>query len=65
MLEKARKKNNDFSGLVGKEKPKLPLLPQTPSCVSTDTGHIPVLRDRNGRQSEGHNIFLFWIHNQK
>ena len=37
MLEKARKKKYNFSGLIGKEKPKPAPLPQTPSCVSTDT----------------------------
>ena len=39
---KGKEKKYNFSGLIGKEKPKLPPLLQTPSCVSIDT-HLPCL----------------------
>lgn len=46
---KGKEKKYNFSGLIGKEKPKLPPLLQTPSCVSIDTPALPDT-SRNGRK---------------
>lgn len=47
---KGKKKKIQFFRFDRREKPKLPLLPQTLSCVSTDT-HLPCL---TGVETEEH-----------